>query len=189
MQIKKLDATPYLVGDEKVEYKVMANKNPLGVMQMIGCYFLWLITLGGDCFLIGATNFLKDYLSKDKVSSFILPLIIVLLVIHIVPFAFWLLYSMQLNHKEQNKWYAVTNKRILIFVGNLPVSVTYVNLSDITSFKVNKNSINIAIGEEKITLTGLSDPIAIGQLIEKSLEKDEDIQDESSLTKISETEE
>ena len=172
MQVKKLDATPYLMAGEKVELKISAKNNRFNLIQTILCYAFWLIVLAGDCFLIGMTSTWSEGI--DNVNSFVLPIIITLLVLHIVPFAFWLVSILQSKQKSDSKWYAVTNKRILVISGNNPVIVSFINLDDITSFKVNKDSINLAFGEERVTLYDLPDPSLIANKITAIFENADD---------------
>lgn len=156
MKMRRLDATPYLCDGEVVQLKIQAKESKFNLIQSVICYLLWLVALAGDCFLIGMTNTLNQ--SLTNVNKLLLPMVIVLLVVHIVPFCFWLLYSMRSKQLGESKWYAVTNKRILIIAGTQPVNVTYVDLNAIDAFKINKNSIVISFGEERYTLGGLEDP-------------------------------
>lgn len=163
MKIKKLDATPYLMEGETLVYKCQSKQNSLSLLQSILCYGLWLLTLAADAFLIGVSNTLRE--SLRNVSKVLMPLVIVALVIHLVPFAFWLFNILRVKQINENKWYALTNKRILIITGTQPTTVTYINLADVTSFLVDKNNINLAIGEERINLNGLEDTSPIEQAL------------------------
>lgn len=163
MKIKKLDATPYLMEGETLVYKCQSKQNSLSLLQSVLCYGLWLLTLAADAFLIGVSNTLRE--SLRNVSKVLMPIVIIALVIHLVPFAFWLFNVLKAKQINENKWYALTNKRILIITGTQPTTVTYINLTDVTSFLVDKNNINLAIGEERINLKGLQDPAPIEQAL------------------------
>ena len=177
MQIKKLDATPYLLEGEKVELKITATPSKSNLIQTILCYAFWLLVLASDCFMIGSISVLKESYAKDYVSFVLMPIIIISTILHVVPFVFWFLSIMQSKQKKENKWYALTNKRILIMSGNRPVNVTFINLDDITSFKQNKDSINIALGEDRITLSNISDPTPISEKLTSIFEFYDEVND------------
>ncbi len=159
MQKRRFDATPFLSSEETLELKIAAKSSKFNLAQSIICYISWLVVLAGDCFLIGMSSALKK--SVDNVDTMLFPIVIILLVVHLVPFCFWLVHIMRNKKEGENKWYVVTNKRILIISGTKTVNVTYVDLNEIDSFKLNKSSVTLSLGEEKITLGGLSDPTPI----------------------------
>lgn len=161
MEIKRLDASPYLLDGEKVEVKITTKKSNFNFIQTIICYVTWLLTLVGDVFLLGMTKTLSE--SLQNVTTFLLPILIVLLVVHFVPFGFWLVFILQGKQKQNEKWYAVTNKRILVIEGDSIKNVTFINLNDVTSFKTGKNSINLAVGKTDITLGCIDNPEQIAQ--------------------------
>ena len=161
MEIKRLDASPFLLDGEKVEVKITAKKSNFNFIQTIICYVTWLLTLVGDVFLLGMTKTLSE--SLQNVTTFLLPILIVLLVVHFVPFGFWLVFILQGKQKQNEKWYAVTNKRILVIEGDSIKNVTFINLNDVTSFKTGKNSINLAVGKTDITLGCIDNPEQIAQ--------------------------
>ena len=161
MEIKRLDASPFLLDGEKVEVKITAKKSNFNFIQTIICYVTWLLTLVGDVFLLGMTKTLSE--SLQNVTTFLLPILIVLLVVHFVPFGFWLVFILQGKQKQNEKWYAVTNKRILVIEGDSINNVTFINLNDVTSFKTGKNSINLAVGKTDITLGCIDNPEQIAQ--------------------------
>lgn len=161
MEIKRLDASPFLLDGEKVEVKITTKKSNFNFIQTIICYVTWLLTLVGDVFLLGMTKTLSE--SLQNVTTFLLPILIVLLVVHFVPFGFWLVFILQGKQKQNEKWYAVTNKRILVIEGDSIKNVTFINLNDVTSFKTGKNSINLAVGKTDITLGCIDNPEQIAQ--------------------------
>ena len=161
MEIKRLDASPFLLDGEKVEVKITTKKSNFNFIQTIICYVTWLLTLVGDVFLLGMTKTLSE--SLQNVTTFLLPILILLLVVHFVPFGFWLVFILQGKQKQNEKWYAVTNKRILVIEGDSIKNVTFINLNDVTSFKTGKNSINLAVGKTDITLGCIDNPEQIAQ--------------------------
>ena len=165
MEIKRLDASPFLLDGEKVEVKITTKKSNFNFVQTVLCYVTWLLTLVGDVFLLGMTKTLSE--SLQNVTTFLLPILIVLLVVHFVPFGFWLVFILQGRQKQNEKWYAITNKRILIIEGDSIKNVSFINLNDVTSFKTGKNSVNLAVGKEYITLGGIEKPELITEKLAK----------------------
>ncbi|MBQ3571734.1 MAG: hypothetical protein IJA15_02785 [Clostridia bacterium] len=165
MEIKRLDATPFLLEGERVEVKITTKKSNFNFIQTIICYATWLLTLLGDVFLLGMTKTLSE--SLQNVTTFLLPILIVLLVVHFVPFGFWLVFILQGKQKQNEKWYAVTNKRIFVIEGDSIKNVTFINLNDVTSFKTGKDSVNLAVGKEYITLGGIEKPELIAEKLAK----------------------
>ncbi len=180
MQKRRLDATPFLSSEETLELKIDAKSSKFNLVQAIICYISWLVVLAGDCFLIGMSSALKK--SVDNVDAMLFPIVIILLVVHLVPFCFWLVHIMRNKKDGENKWYAITNKRILIISGTKTVNVTYVDLDEIDSFKLNKNSVTLSLGEEKIILGGIADPTPIvnklSQIFDES--RREDVEDKEA---------
>ena len=98
MEIKRLDASPFLLDGEKVEVKITTKKSNFNFVQTVLCYVTWLLTLVGDVFLLGMTKTLSE--SLQNVTTFLLPILIVLLVVHFVPFGFWLVFILQGRQKQ-----------------------------------------------------------------------------------------
>ena len=163
MEIKRLDATPYLMADEKVLYKTSAKPSRSRLIQIVLCYVFALIALAGDSFLLAMTYALNNDLKN--VNSFLMPLEICLVAIHLIPFAFWMGNVLQSSKKKGGKWYALTNKRVLTIEGSKPVTLSIVNIEEITSLRVGKDVVSLSLGEEMVTLSGLSDPKAFGDKI------------------------
>lgn len=181
MQIKKLDTSYFLQPNEKVLIKQQGQKSLFALIQLIVCYALLLIVLTGDCFLIGMVTTL-DELSQKKIDSFLFPLLIILLVLHIVPFVFWMVHSLHGKVKGDTAWHILTNKRICIVSGKKPLNVEYINVSEITGFKVSKNSLTLSINEEKFTIFGLKNPADFADKIEELINQEESEQTSNSLT-------
>ena len=69
MEIKRLDATPYLIAGEEVKYKTSAKPARSKGVQIILCYLFALIALAGDSFLLSMTYALNET-RVDNVNSF-----------------------------------------------------------------------------------------------------------------------
>ena len=163
MEIKRLDATPYLMADEKVLYKVSAKPIRSKLVQSILCYVFALIALAGDSFLLAMTYALNNDLKN--VNTFLMPLEICLMVIHIIPFVFWITNVWHSAKNKGGKWYAITNKRVLTIEGSKPVTVSIINIEEITALRVGKDVVSLSLGEELVSLGGLADPKAFGDKI------------------------
>ncbi len=160
MEIKRLDATPYLTAGEIVQYKTSAKQSKLNTVQLVLCWLLALIVVAGDSFLIAMTYALNEQVSN--VNTFLMPLEIALTVMHLLPFVFWIGNVFIFSKNKGDKWYALTNRRVLILQGVKPVSVSFVNISEISSFKVGKRSLTLLLGEEVLTLNGIANPKEMG---------------------------
>ncbi len=160
MEIKRLDASPYLTDGEVVKYKTSAKRSKLSTVQLVLCWLFALIVLAGDSFLLAMTYALNEQVSN--VNTFLMPLEIALIVMHLLPFVFWIGNVFVFSKNKGDKWYALTNKRLLILQGVKPVNVTFINISEISSFKVGKSSLTLLLGEEGISLNGIANPKEMG---------------------------
>ena len=108
-----------------------------------------------------------------KVSETYLFVLIPCIVIHIVPFAAWMVNILKKLSPLDEKWYAVTDRRIAIVTGVKPVSVTFLNLSDVTAISLGEKKIVANYGEEKLALTGLADADLLYDVLEKAIFPDD----------------
>ena len=160
MEIKRLDASPYLTDGEVVKYKTSAKRSKLSTVQLVLCWLFALIVLAGDSFLLAMTYALNEQVSN--VNTFLMPLEIALIVMHLLPFVFWIGNVFVFSKNKGDKWYALTNKRVLILQGVKPVNVTFISISEISSFKVGKSSLTLLLGEEAVSLNGIANPKEMG---------------------------
>ena len=163
MAIKKMDPTPYLMAGESVILKAHAKQDKLSTIEVALSYVILFLTIIGDCFIIGTAFMLKEL--KIKESGYIL-LLIALFVVHVIPFIFWFVYSIKKLKQKSDKWYALTEKRVLIIQDKKPISVTYVLLDDVTAVANGKSSITLYMDEEHVKLHGLEDVTAFADRIE-----------------------
>ncbi|MBQ7407916.1 MAG: hypothetical protein IJW13_01390 [Clostridia bacterium] len=177
MQVKKLDASAFLTPGESVKFKTSAMPSKLVYVEGAICFLVWLLTLAGDGFTIGAAYYIKDVI---KGTEYFIFAFIALLLLHILPFGFWLISILKKLVTTANKWYCVTDKRVVIVSGVKPISVTFVNLNEITSFDVSKNSVTLFIGEERVNLNCLPNPFAIADILEQYLDEQEQNLNEQS---------
>lgn len=163
MAIKKMDPTPYLNEGESVILKAHAKKNKLAALEVALCYAVLLITVCGDCFLIGAALTMKQLEIKE--SGYI-ALVIALFVVHLIPFIFWVVYSIKKMNQKSDKWYALTEKRLLIIQDKKPISVTFIELSEITAMSHKADGIILYFDEERLKIDGLEDSVAFADRLE-----------------------
>lgn len=171
MEKKKMNFAPFLQKDEKVLAKQRAEKGNGIFVEMAVCFLLWLFCIAADCFFIGVMSKVREYVPTLPQSY--LFILIPSVIIHIVPFAVWMLFILKRLSPIGEKWYAVTNKRIAVVSGVKPVNVTYLDLSDVTAMTLSKNKIIIKYGEEKLVLKGLTDADALYDVIEKAVFPDD----------------
>ena len=158
MEKKVMDFTPYLHGDEKLLIKQECNKGSGALIELAVFFTLWLICIALDCFMIGAMSQIKTVVKFEENYFFVL---IPALLIHIVPFGAWFLAILKRLSPISNKWYAVTDKRIAVVTGIKPISVTFLDFSDVTSVLLATNKVTVKFGEEKLVLNGLENAEAI----------------------------
>lgn len=154
MEKRVMDFTPYLRGNEKLLVKQSSDKGSGAIIELCACFTLWLITIALDCFMIGALSQIRTMVKLEN-NYFII--LIPALLIHIVPFGAWMVSIFKRLSPLSNKWYAVTDKRIAVVSGIKPVSVTFLDFSDVTSVLLATNKVIVKFGEEKLVLNGLSD--------------------------------
>lgn len=171
MEKKKMNFAPFLQKDEKVLAKQRAEKGNGIFVEMAVCFLLWLFCIAADCFFIGVMSKVREYVPTLPQSY--LFILIPSVIIHIVPFAVWMLFILKRLSPIGEKWYAVTNKRIAVVSGVKPINVTYLDLSDVTAMTLTKNKIVIKYGEEKLVLKGLTDADALYDVIEKTVFPDD----------------
>ena len=166
-----MNFAPFLQKDEKVLAKQRAEKGNGIFVEMAVCFLLWLFCIAADCFFIGVMSKVREYVPTLPQSY--LFILIPSVIIHIVPFAVWMLFILKRLSPIGEKWYAVTNKRIAVVSGVKPVNVTYLDLSDVTAMTLTKNKIVIKYGEEKLVLKGLTDADALYDVIDKTVFPDD----------------
>ena len=174
MEIKRLNASQFLLPDEKVELKVERKAGSRSFIQTLTCYIFFLLSITGDCFFIGLITTLKEILKDKGVNNFLLPLSIITTALHIVPFIFWLVFILQNKAKEENKWYVLTNKRLCIVGDSKTFNVVSVWYDKITAMKVVKKAVHINVGEERIVLDNLDSASSFGAKLESILNDDVD---------------
>lgn len=157
MALKKFNEAPYLQEGEKTVHKVHVKKSKSLITEMIACYILWIASLSGSCFVISAGIGMKQY--ETLKSGYIL-IVICLLFVNLVPFIFWLFNIIKNMYKRSERWYVLTDKRLLTITENKPAIVTVINLNDVTEVSAGKKSITLIMSETRYTITQIDDVTA-----------------------------
>lgn len=163
MEKKKLDFSPFLTENENVLFKTRTKGGNGVFVETAICFLLWLLTLAGDCFLIGASYSLKKQI---KLPDFYPIIFAIGVFIHIIPFAAWLISALKKIGLKSEKWFALTNKRVAIISGIKPVTVSSIFLNDVTAMSSDKNSITLYLGDEKIKLKQMENVDGLARKIE-----------------------
>lgn len=166
MSKKIMDFTPYLQGGERVLAKQRSERGNGVFIELALCFTLWLVCIACDCFFFGAMTKIRE---TTKVSNSYLFVLVPSVVIHIVPFAAWMFAVLKKLSPHDEKWYAVTDRRIAVVSGVKPVSVSFLNLADVTSIALGSNKVIVWFGDEKLVLNGLAEPDVLYGVLDKFL--------------------
>ncbi len=154
MALKKFDESPFLQAGEKTVHKAHAPKSRSLIIEMVFCYLFWILSLSGGCFVISAGIGMTQY---ETLKSGYIFIVILLLFINLVPFGFWLAHIFKNIFKRAERWYVLTDKRLLTVTENKPTIVTVINLSEITEVTASKKTIYITAGETRAKIIGVTD--------------------------------
>lgn len=177
MEKRKLDYSPYAAEGEQVVLKTRAKAGSGIFVELAVCFTLWLLTLAGDCFLIGAAYVLKNQI---KVTAYYLIVFGIGVAVHIVPFAAWLASALKRYRDKSDKWFALTDKRIAIINDGKPATVTYIFLSDVTAMSHDANTITLYSGEDKIKIKQIENLEQFAQKIEDLVFADMNLENEKT---------
>lgn len=166
MSKKIMDFTPYLQGGECVLAKQRSERGNGVFIELALCFTLWLVCIACDCFFFGAMTKIRE---TTKVSNSYLFVLVPSVVIHIVPFAAWMFAVLKKLSPHDEKWYAVTDRRIAVVSGVKPISVSFLNLADVTSISLGSNKVTVWFGDEKLVLNGLAEPDVLYGVLDKFL--------------------
>lgn len=166
MSKKIMDFTPYLQGGERVLTKQRSERGNGVFIELALCFTLWLVCVACDCFFFGAMTKIRE---TTKVSNSYLFVLVPSVVIHVVPFAAWMFAILKKLSPHDEKWYAVTDRRIAVVSGVKPISVSFLNLADVTSILLGSNKVTVWFGDEKLVLNGLAEPEVLYGVLDKFL--------------------
>lgn len=166
MSKKIMDFTPYLQGGERVLTKQRSERGNGVFIELALCFTLWLVCVACDCFFFGAMTKIRE---TTKVSNSYLFVLVPSVVIHVVPFAAWMFAILKKLSPHDEKWYAVTDRRIAVVSGVKPISVSFLNLADVTSILLGSNKVTVWFGDEKLVLNGLAEPDVLYGVLDKFL--------------------
>lgn len=175
MALKKFDEKIFLQADEKTLYKAYGKKSAWLVVEMILCYVFWILSLSGGCFVVSAGIGMKQY---DTVESGYILVVALLLFVNLVPFGFWIAHVFKDMPTRSDRWYVLTDRRLLVVTDNKPSTVTFLNLDEVTEVTAGKNVITVIAGEKKLKIKGILDVTAFLNRLEIVVFGDDDEQDE-----------
>lgn len=169
MEKNRIDATQFLLGGEKVLLKAHAQKSKGIYVETAFCLLFWLLTVVGDCFMVG-------YASNIKVGgvdvSWFLPFFIVLVVLHLVPLGMWVVSLSAKSEANSEKWFVLTDKRIISVTGGKPARAEFVDLKDVTSVKTAKNNITVGLeGGRYYKISGIAETAAFSKALSGALDE------------------
>lgn len=169
MEKNRIDFSPYLLPGEKTIIKSHALKSKAVYVETGLCVLLWFLTVAGDCFLVGYANSIKTYV-KD--TGWFLPLFIALVAVHLVPLGMWIVSLSAKATANSEKWFVLTDKRVISFSGGATAVLSFVNLTDVISVKTSKKYVLITLSQGRyFKISGVSDAEAFSHALEAELDK------------------
>lgn len=178
MEIKRLDTSSFLLNDERVIYKTSLKQGKREIIELISCFALWLITLMCDCAIIGATYTIKN--EVKNLDRYYIIIFIVSLVLHIIPFTFWVISILKRKSEKTNKWCVFSDRRLFVVSETLPKNIFILDYDDITSYVILKKGARFYMGEERFTVSGVCDMDKFIAAIEKAILKEDNLSLNSS---------
>lgn len=165
---RRIDVTPYLAEGESVVKKSYALQSKARYAELAVNLLLTAITVVGDCFILGVLIGAKD---TFKNTAWALPLLIILFAIHVTALVMWLAGIIKKLSDKSERWFVLTDKRIIIVRSGFPSGAEFIDLKDITSVKFEENKITLFAGEERIALANPENCGEFAAELEKKLDE------------------
>lgn len=165
---RRIDVTPYLAEGESVVKKSYALQSKARYAELAVNLLLTAITVVGDCFILGVLIGAKD---TFKNTAWALPLLIILFAIHVTALVMWLAGIIKKLSDKSERWFVLTDKRIIIVRSGFPSGAEFIDLKDITSVKFEENKITLFSGEERIALANPENCGEFAAGLEKKLDE------------------
>ena len=165
---RRIDVTPYLAEGESVVKKSYALQSKARYAELAVNLLLTAITVVGDCFILGVLIGAKD---TFKNTAWALPLLIILFAIHVTALVMWLAGIIKKLSDKSERWFVLTDKRIIIVRSGFPSGAEFIDLKDITSVKFEENKITLFSGEERIALANPENCGEFASELEKKLDE------------------
>lgn len=145
MEKSIIDLSPYLRDNEKILFKAHAEKSKSIYLEVALCALFWFLGVAGDCFVIGYTNAIKAAGFADL--SWFLPVFIILVVLHLVPLGAWVISISSKATANSEKWFVLTDKRVICISGAGYMTTSSVYLTDVLSVKASKKYVLIGLSQ------------------------------------------
>lgn len=165
---RRIDVTPYLAEGENVVMKSYAMQSKSRYVELAVNLLLTAITVVGDCFILGVLIGAKD---TFKNTAWALPLLIILFAVHVTALVMWLAGVIKKLSDKSERWFVLTDKRIIIVRSGFPSGAEFIDLKDITSVKFEENKITLFSGEERIALANPENCGEFASELEKKLDE------------------
>lgn len=173
---RRIDAAPYLSEGERVIEKSFALPSKARYAEVTVALLLFAFCIVGDCFILGVLIGAKE---NFKNAGWAMPLLIVLFAVHLAAFVMWFAAIMKGLADKADRWYVLTDKRILILSSGFPAGAHFISLKDITSVKFDGDKITVYSGEERLTLSHVENCGAFAASLENRLDEIFDEQKQS----------
>ena len=169
MEKSRIDAAQFLLENEKVLLKAHAKKGKGIYIETAFCALFWLLTVAGDCFIVGYANQVKTLTNQ---TSWFLPFFIALVVLHLVPLGMWVVSLSSKATANSESWYILTDKRIISLSGGKPMRVEFIELKDVTSVKTAKKYLSAGLeGGRYFKISKIDEIAEFASLLETQLDR------------------
>lgn len=190
MEKSIIDLSPYLRDGEKILFKAHAEKSKSIYLEIALCALFWFLGVAGDCFVIGYTNAIKAAGFADL--SWFLPVFIILVILHLVPLGAWVISISSKATANSEKWFVLTDKRVICISGAGYMTTSSVYLTDVLSVKASKKYVLIGLSQgrsfkvseigEKIEGFSAALEKVLDELFAGNVDYGEDLPDEQNLS-------
>ncbi len=145
MEKSIIDLSPYLRDGEKILFKAHAEKSKSIYLEIALCALFWFLGVAGDCFVIGYANAIKTAGFADL--SWFLPVFVILVALHLVPLGTWVISISSKATANSEKWFVLTDKRVICISGAGYMTTSSVYLTDVLSVKASKKYVLIGLSQ------------------------------------------
>lgn len=171
MEKSRIDLSPYLLPGEKTIIKSHALKSKAVYVETGLCVLLWFLTIAGDCFLVGYAYSIKN-MNVVKDIAWFLPIFIALVAVHLVPLGMWIVSLSAKATANSEKWFVLTDMRVISVSGGVPAVLSFVKLSDVIGVKSSKKYVQITLTQGRyFKVFGIENALEFSDALEAELDK------------------
>lgn len=169
MEKSRIDAAQFLFSGEKILLKAHAQKSKTTYVETAFCLLFWFLTVAGDCFIVGYANQIKTLVNS---TGWFLPFFIALVFLHLVPLGMWVISLSSKTIANSEKWFFLTDKRIISVAGGKPSRAEFIDLKDVVSVKTAKKYITLGLeGGRYYKIAKIAEISEFSKLLEGVLDK------------------